>query len=114
MKFSVFLSHMVYCEIEVEAEDYTDAAQRVALAAAIERDFVLHQPAHMMDDLEVEVVTVADKLAVNGDIISLADYNSKVVVFDSATVNSWLGDLSPNLVQIAGEGRRVLDEDKPT
>ena len=83
MKYSVFLSQLVYVEVELEAEDPTDAAQRVVLAAATEMDFLQRHPDYMIDELEAEVVTVADKTAVNADSITMADYNSKVVLFDA-------------------------------
>jgi hypothetical protein len=109
MKYSVFLSQLVYVEVELEAEDPTDAAQRVVLAAATEMDFLQRHPDYMIDELEAEVVTVADKTAVNADSITMADYNSKVVLFDAETVNSWLGELSGHPM-LTEEGRRALGE----
>jgi hypothetical protein len=112
MKYSVFLTQTVYVEVELEADDYQDAAERVALAAATEPDFLERHPEYLIDEIDCEVVTVADKTAVNADSITLADYNSKVVVFDADTVAKWLGELSPTCIQITEAGRRALEENE--
>jgi len=109
MKYSVFLSQLIYVEVELEAEDPTDAAQRVVLAAVTEADFLERNPDYIVDEIEAEVVTVADKTAVNSGRITAGDFNGCVVLFDAETVNSWLGELSGHPV-ITEEGRRALGE----
>lgn len=111
MKFSVFVSHLTYCTIEVEAEDHQDAAQKVVAAVASDPRFALQQPTAEIEDIECEVVTAADAAAVNSDAINFEEYNGRVRVFDVPTVNAWLGELSPNYFEITEAGRRALEDE---
>lgn len=104
MKYNVFIEQLIYLEVEVEAEDHQDAAERVALAAATDPNFLVTHPQYYIDEIECEVTTVAEKEAANKDAMSLETYNSRVVVFDAETVNGWLCELARNYGTPVGGG----------
>jgi hypothetical protein len=105
MKYNVFIEQLIYVEVEVEAEDHQDAAEKVALAACTDANFLTSHPDYCIDEIECEVTTVAEKEAANRDEMSLELYNSRVVVFDAETVNKWLGELARAYgTPVTGEG----------
>lgn len=109
MKFSVFVSESIYFVVEVDAEDHLDAAHKVALAAATDDTFLIRHPGAELDEVELEVVTVATQQQVDRDEISMEAYNAAIVTYDAETVNEWIGPfihgytLNPQALEILNE-----------
>lgn len=88
MKYSALVSVTVYTTIPVEAEDPTEAAQKITLQLA-SPDFLETCPPYEFDEYHVEIGPTTE----DAKNMEIEEYNRRVTVFEHEAIAGWLAAL---------------------